>query len=243
MNNNVGKVFSSRLGQLMQKGVDGKKVTQQDLATATGYTRQAISQYLDGSVLPNIEKLYTFAKYFNVSADYLVGLTDTPTTDGDVRFIGDYTGLSENTIESLHAFAAFGHPVIRMINALLEDSANVTVLTAADVIGNKSSDELKRSYDPSFSDSFVCVERNTLLEALFSYMDIDFKNNADKFMYISANGNIINPLSPESLKPMTHWKDVFCVAETSPGEIAEQVLRNRIIDAIKKFKESYNPDE
>ena len=101
MSNSIAKVFSSRLCQLMQEGVGEKRVTQQDLAAATGYTRQAISQYMDGSVLPNIEKLQTFAKYFNVSADYFLGLTHVQTPDKDVQFICDYTGLSEKAVEIL----------------------------------------------------------------------------------------------------------------------------------------------
>ena len=41
------------------------------------------------------------AKYFQVSADYLLGLSNTPTTDEDLKFICDYTGLSDTVINSL----------------------------------------------------------------------------------------------------------------------------------------------
>ena len=62
-------IFAVRLRDLMERN----KTTQLELARATSITRQAISQYTDGSVMPNIEKLYLIAKYFNVSADYLLG--------------------------------------------------------------------------------------------------------------------------------------------------------------------------
>ena len=97
----VNVMFPARLRTLMQKGIDGKRVTQQDLATATGYTRQAISLYLDGSVLPNVEKLCAIAEYFGVSADYLLGLSDTSTSDKDVFLKGTEMELQKCWMFSL----------------------------------------------------------------------------------------------------------------------------------------------
>lgn len=72
--NNTKNIFAERLALLMKE----RGSTQKDLASATGITRQAISQYMDGSVQPNIEKLYMICQFFNVSADYMLGLE----TDG-----------------------------------------------------------------------------------------------------------------------------------------------------------------
>lgn len=95
-------IFATRLRGLMSEGIDGKKTTQQDLAVATGYTRQAISQYMDGSVIPNAEKLAVISKFFNVSADYLLGLSDIPSRDINLSAVCDYTGLSEEAVTMLH---------------------------------------------------------------------------------------------------------------------------------------------
>ena len=89
--------FATKLRDLMKKA----KVTQQDLAAAVGTTRQDISQYADGSVQPNIEKLYKIANFFNVSADYLLGLSDNPNPDINTREISRLTGLTEHSIERL----------------------------------------------------------------------------------------------------------------------------------------------
>ena len=70
-------VFAARLKKLMQE----TKTTQQALAKEINITRQAISQYTDGSALPNIEKLEKISNYFNVSCDYLVGKTNVKTHD------------------------------------------------------------------------------------------------------------------------------------------------------------------
>ena len=45
------------------------------LAKELGITRQAVGQYCDGSGQPNAEKLSIIAQYFNVSVDWLLGLT------------------------------------------------------------------------------------------------------------------------------------------------------------------------
>lgn len=89
--------FASRLRELMKNG----EVTQQDLAQAIGTTRQAISQYADGSVQPNIEKLFKIATYFNVSADFLLGKTNTMGTNSTVNEICSKLGLSEKAVKML----------------------------------------------------------------------------------------------------------------------------------------------
>jgi transcriptional regulator with XRE-family HTH domain len=90
-------IFATRLRELMKNA----KATQQDVAAAVGTTRQAISQYADGSVQPNIEKLYKIAEYFTVSADYLLGLSDVTTSNVDDKAINQMLGLSEKAIARL----------------------------------------------------------------------------------------------------------------------------------------------
>lgn len=90
-------IFATRLRELMKNA----KATQQDVAAAVGTTRQAISQYADGSVQPNIEKLYKIAKYFNVSADYLLGMAKVTTSNVDDKAINEILGLSEKAIDRL----------------------------------------------------------------------------------------------------------------------------------------------
>lgn len=68
-------VFAKRLTELMKNN----GITQQKLAAAIGTTRQAVAQYMDGIVLPNIDKLYKIAIAFNVSADYLLGISNSQT--------------------------------------------------------------------------------------------------------------------------------------------------------------------
>lgn len=48
--------------------------TQKQVATALGVTYNAISQYESGTREPSIDLLIKLCKFFDVSADYLIGL-------------------------------------------------------------------------------------------------------------------------------------------------------------------------
>ena len=53
----------------------------------------------------SIEKLDAIARFYNVSTDYLLGFTTIKTADPDLKFICDYTGLSERSINRLSEWA------------------------------------------------------------------------------------------------------------------------------------------
>ena len=104
---NVTKVFSKRLKQLR-----GNK-SQDDVAKDIGISRGALSYYEKGERNPDINILSSIAKYYNVSADYLLGLSDTPTLSVEEKAICDTIGLSKNSVDILkiHAQRARQTPV------------------------------------------------------------------------------------------------------------------------------------
>ena len=53
-----------------------KNVTQKVVAEAIGVTLSAYSNYEQGIREPDLQILVAICKYFDVSADYLLGLTD-----------------------------------------------------------------------------------------------------------------------------------------------------------------------
>ncbi len=64
--------FNVRLKQLRQK----HKLTQSELADILGLKPTAISNYESKRNEPSFEKLIALSKYFDVSCDYLLGITD-----------------------------------------------------------------------------------------------------------------------------------------------------------------------
>ena len=53
-------------------------LTQSDIATILKTTRQQVGKWENGNQMMGIDKYITLAKYYNVSIDYLVGITDNP---------------------------------------------------------------------------------------------------------------------------------------------------------------------
>ena len=65
-------VFPTRLRNLLEDR--GTTITA--LAKELKISRQAASQYVDGSAQPNIDRLVMIARFFDVSSDYLLGLSE-----------------------------------------------------------------------------------------------------------------------------------------------------------------------
>lgn len=111
------KDFPRRLREVMQE----KGETQQIVGDAIGKTRQAVGYYADGSSSPDWETIVKIAKHFGVSTDYLLGLTDQPTLNTEIRAICDYTGLSERSIQELnYCKSVFKEHVTNIIADLID---------------------------------------------------------------------------------------------------------------------------
>lgn len=91
-------IFAIRLGKLR----DDKKMSQEQLAVALGIDRGTIAKYETKNRNPSYGHLTQFAKYFNVSTDYLLGLSDADTNDVELSAICNYTGLSKESVLFLH---------------------------------------------------------------------------------------------------------------------------------------------
>lgn len=86
--------FAVRLKILMREN----KTTQQEFARVTDISRQAVSQYCDGSTIPTATKLLKIADYFKVSTDYLLG-----------RSVQSYKEESANCYSCVHRVVCSKH--------------------------------------------------------------------------------------------------------------------------------------
>lgn len=90
-------VFPSRLSELMRD----QKVSQEKLANALGVKRQTVSLYKTGQSSPNADQLCKIARFFNISADWLLGLSEAKSPDSDIQRICQQTGISEDIVKWL----------------------------------------------------------------------------------------------------------------------------------------------
>lgn len=64
--------FAERVVELLEE----KNITKYKLAQDTGISKSVLSDYCLGKVQPTADVIITVAKYFDVSCDYLLGLSD-----------------------------------------------------------------------------------------------------------------------------------------------------------------------
>ena len=94
-----GNPFAKRFRFLMDNAEP--KLSQEQLGKAIGVSKSAIAFYRDGRSLPDYSNLIKIAQYYNVTTDYLLGLTDATGYSPEIRIACDYTGLPEHSIRDI----------------------------------------------------------------------------------------------------------------------------------------------
>jgi len=90
-------VLAERLRWLRQE--DG--ISQEELGSKIGVTRQSISDYENGKKNPRWDLVVELAKHYGVSLDYLLGITDSKSKSQVVQEVSNEIGLSDNAINIL----------------------------------------------------------------------------------------------------------------------------------------------
>ena len=75
--------------------------TQQDLADALDVRRETVKFWESGDRQIKAADIVKLAKHFEVSADYILGLSEAMSTDLDVQAVSQYTGLNEASLDTL----------------------------------------------------------------------------------------------------------------------------------------------
>lgn len=93
------------LGQIISRTRIEQGKTQQEVADGIGVKRETVNQWETGTRQLKAEHIIKLSKFFNVSADYILGLRDTQSSDPTLQSAVDYTGLSEYAVEALRPLA------------------------------------------------------------------------------------------------------------------------------------------
>lgn len=88
--------FHVRLKELK----DSSELTQAKIAEMIDLTPQAFSYIMNGRE-PNFDVLVKIAKAFDVSTDWLMGLTNVRSTDFKIKALSEYTGIDESVLNNL----------------------------------------------------------------------------------------------------------------------------------------------
>lgn len=243
-----GDPFPSRFRNLIEK----KKATLDALAAEFNTTRQTVSNWQNGVTVPDAVSICDIARYFGVTTDYLLGLTDVKTIETNVRAVAEYTGLSEDAVKELHfpyyqedAFLHnMGHNVYIidedspriddnetwMISQLIEDGALYTIASYLGEIWDSTVErtksilqEKRKIENERFNDEFY--------EELFYYYNqsMSYEEFSKDSLELSKFKKSIDGLS---LDELAHIRLMF----DNPGEITvTEIDQFRIQKIIQEF--------
>lgn len=238
-------VFADRLRGLMSEN----ETTQTELAGVTGITRQAISQYMDGSIQPNIEKLYKIADFFKASADYLLGLSNVKSSNADNKEINRKLGLSDYSIDILESYNEKfnGEYLIPVINYLIEQEEPLHFVEEEISLSNIEGHLNQASANEEDFDK-LSADRKKLDDAY-----LEWKNNHDPLLKIiedffmaSASDEELY-ITGETIKKENDFKskvqkDITTKRVVTANKVVEQVFISEIGDAVKNLKAKYQID-
>lgn len=91
-----------------------------EFAKFLGISRQTVGFYYNGDRIPDARMLKQIAEKCGVSTDYLLGLTDTQSTNADARAAVEYTKLPERAVNLIHSDSIFGRTFRELIGLLTE---------------------------------------------------------------------------------------------------------------------------
>lgn len=116
----VKKIIADRLDILMAEAERHGK-NQKQISIETDIPSNSLSQYHNGSREIKAYNLIKLAKYFNVSTDYLLGLTNIKSANLDVQQICNQTYLSEETLKTICLVAFIDGKKTSFDNFIKED--------------------------------------------------------------------------------------------------------------------------
>lgn len=172
--------FPKRLRTIMKE----KKLRQQDIADLIGKSRQTVGFYLNDVSDPDSKTLEQLARYFHVSSDWLIGLSDYSNTETSNVTV-ESVGLSEQASKTLSEYVKSNTDIdkqkLQMINLLLEDDAaqewgcNLLLNLSRYIFSTSPHKELLHftdsgievSNDPDFSDPTASALDYEYSDALF----------------------------------------------------------------------------
>ena len=123
----VTKIENDLIGKRIEKIRKKNNKKQREIAEYLGMKREnyTMTEIRENSRYFKDYQILDLSKYFKVSSDYLLGLTEEPSPDVTVKAINRKYGLSEkalNNLEKMQEHKKNGDTIIDTTNKLLEQS-------------------------------------------------------------------------------------------------------------------------
>ena len=217
-----------------------KKMTEQGLNCNTS----TITKHYNGDRTISTEYVIKYAKYFGVSTDYLLGLSDVASTDTNTKMINEYTGLSEKAIDVLHFYRSC-EKIYPTINALLETEMSSVLQELGYQLQHFPDEIIEEECKKKGVDSkevikiielgeYECLQVVSKIE---KYLNI--KVEEDSMIEITKSGKLINiteDMKNKVVRRITNIDDALPVYFINQKEIIEKVLLDEVMKNIEMIK-------
>lgn len=181
--------------------VTQSKKPREAIANAIGCDTSTITKHFNGDRNISTEYIIKYAKYFNVSSDFLLGLTDTPVTDKDKQYISDYTGLQDFIIDKLHNHSTNNNDYMRIVNLFMYFDCFDTLIEYIELYLNSVADyekfvqQSKSDLKTSHTSADDIAIKEKLLKQKISLSNFEITQN---FNYLISH--VIKPFDNDYIK-------------------------------------------
>ena len=152
--------------------------SQREVAEGIGITQQTYGRYENGARRPDLEIIERMAVFFEVSADYLLGLSDQKAPDFEIQSAAVVTGLSQATIEHIQDLTRQpmppeARPLLNMIIQHIPTSLISDTIRAHDAVIRNY--ELRKRYLKKYcADNNVVIPESLLTPTGYNHSDIRY---------------------------------------------------------------------
>lgn len=225
-----------------------RDIKQKDLAEAVGVVSNTVSYWVSGVRTPTTEQLPAIAKYFNVSIDYLFGLQKEPTTDKDLNFVCEYTGLNQKATMILRMISLLNESRIQLLNNIIE-SEYKTILEQMqystdennNIVLNSSKEWLEFIYSKDIFSFFLelkevipkvsQIQTTSIISSLSNCLMQTSDNK--EFVYIDSYDNIIS-------KEELDYRDENEYKKIRKSELLNNYYKETFLKCLETFGKEYN---
>lgn len=200
---------------------DRDKLTQVDLAEKLNCNRQKIADWERGKSTPSVDDIILLTKIFDISADYLLGLTETATPDTDIQAICKYTGLNESAVSTLCEL----HEPLNILHLVPQDIVPVINFLINDM-------------NFRLTDESCTYRSGSILPRMLDYLRCAGSSGKQQ-VYVTQNGKIFE--SKEKAREEAHRlpADIKEIYPANAADLSNAAFYNLLTDAIKSAKERY----
>lgn len=182
------------IGQRINAALALRDVKQKELATGIGLSQDnTVSYWCNGKRKPNIEQIIQIAKFLNVSSDFLLGLSDVPTNDIQLKSVCDYTGLSEEAVKSLNShhhlyksakYRQYRDSIMKFFSYFVLSGDKIFCSIYPYICSVTNCKRIKKQYpDIKFIESRIIPETNSEKFIYKLYFDRETKERQDLYLF------------------------------------------------------------